>query len=64
MHGKGILTLENDYTYEGEFKYGLRHGEGVLKCLDSDYFYNGHWKNGVKNGFGIFTLFFNENLYI
>lgn len=60
MHGKGILTLENDYVYEGDFKFGLRHGEGILKCDNSDYFYNGQWNNGNKNGFGNIK----DNLFI
>lgn len=49
------------WTYEGTFKNGLFHGEGVLTCsLDQAFKYEGGFKQGQLNGFG--SLHINEQL--
>lgn len=54
MNGKGLLKLDNNFIYEGNFKNGLRHGEGILKSSLNNYLYKGDWRHGFKHGFGIF----------
>ena len=50
-HGKGKYeNLEEDIVYEGEWKYGLKHGEGKLKI--KDMFYEGMFYEGSKHKFG------------
>lgn len=48
--GKGKLILMNQSTYEGDFKNGLFHGQGVLKS--NKFIYKGQFVNGKREGFG------------
>ena len=50
----GSATEENS-TYEGEWKNGLKHGQGVLSFLDSPRKYEGMWFEGRASGFGVFS---------
>lgn len=34
MHGKGILTMADGTSYEGEYKEGRKHGMGKFKFTD------------------------------
>jgi len=40
-------------VYEGDFKSGMKHGKGVLKCEDGSE-YRGDFKDGVKSGQGVY----------
>ena len=40
--------------YEGGWKFGLRHGYGVIAYKDGTI-YKGTWQNGKKHGFGTMT---------
>ena len=48
-HGKEIQSL---VIYEGSFKQGKRHGEGVLSLPGGQLIYSGSWANGKKSGQG------------
>jgi hypothetical protein len=51
-HVSGTLVAANlEWIYEGGFKHGLRHGNGVLK-MKNGYFYEGEWEDNVQHGFG------------
>ncbi|KAK1737727.1 phosphatidylinositol-4-phosphate 5-kinase-related protein [Skeletonema marinoi] len=48
--GKKIYSY---WTYEGDWKNGMRHGEGTVKWPDGD-FYKGQWKDDSMHGQGIY----------
>lgn len=50
-HGKGIINIYNEGTYEGEFSYGEIDGSGVFKWNNGNY-YMGQMKKGKMNGLG------------
>ena len=51
-HGIGKLYLDfNKISYEGDFKYGLCEGNGIL-YLNNNEKYEGEFKNGNIHGFG------------
>mmetsp|Transcript_19379 Transcript_19379/g.33030 ORF Transcript_19379/g.33030 Transcript_19379/m.33030 type:complete len:268 (+) Transcript_19379:48-851(+) len=50
-HGRGRWTYSNGF-YEGEWKNGLRHGEGMYKWTDGSS-YSGQWKDDKKHGVGV-----------
>jgi len=45
-HGQGKFT-HADGTYEGEFKDGLPHGQGIETFADGSTTLEGTWENGV-----------------
>lgn len=50
--GQGkYINPEEGVEYEGQWKNGLRHGNGTLKYKNGAY-YQGEWQNGMKNGKG------------
>uniref|UniRef100_A0A6B2LET3 MORN repeat-containing protein n=1 Tax=Arcella intermedia TaxID=1963864 RepID=A0A6B2LET3_9EUKA len=52
-HGRqtyGKLEYDNHDFYEGQFKLGLKHGEG--KMISQDGIYNGQWVKDLKEGKG------------
>merc|ERR1712146_855020 len=53
-HGKGLVTLDDGSTYDGEFKNGKREGHGTRKYSDGRE-YIGDWENGNMEGRGIYT---------
>jgi len=67
MHGKGTLTFPppRDGQYTGEFRDGLRHGQGTLQrprhprpgnaVTDADGTYTGEWCKNQRHGQGTFT---------
>ena len=58
--GKGKYIYPKS-EYEGYFKNGKKHGQGVLK-FNNDYIYIGDYEEGFAHGKG--TLYFcNEILY-
>ena len=52
MHGKGTYTHVDGSKYEGEFKDGNMHGEGISTYPDGSSRYKGEFKNSLKNGKG------------
>ena len=50
--GEGILyDAQQRVIYEGQWKKGEYHGNGICTNLDGDT-YEGEWKNGQRNGRG------------
>ena len=57
-HGKGVMVYYKDNlggwkTYEGDFKEGIREGNGKMTYRNGDY-YEGEFKNWVRDGYGEF----------
>ena len=38
MHGQGELICKDGRIYRGGFRYGYKHGEGVMKYKDGSEF--------------------------
>jgi small GTP-binding protein len=67
MHGKGTLTFPSpdDGQYRGEFRNGLRHGQGTLQrprhprpgrtVTVADGTYTGEWSKNMRHGQGTST---------
>jgi hypothetical protein len=49
-NGYGILTIDEDRKYVGNWKDGLFHGYGEFNEYKKEY--KGEWKNGEKHGHG------------
>ena len=47
----GPYLLENGAVYDGQWKFGLRHGKGKQVWKDGSY-YEGYWKNNQAHGQG------------
>jgi len=61
-HGYGKYKFKNEYTYEGEFKNGIKCGKGkFISYIEREYIYEGEFENDVKCGKGKF-ISFNENI--
>ena len=59
QHGKGKMTWASGSVYEGEWKEGLQHGQGVysLRSAAGDInVYEGEWEEGKKHGRGKYTI--------
>jgi len=57
-HGKGVMVYYKDNlggwkTYEGDFKEGIREGNGKMTYRNGNY-YEGEFKNWVRDGYGEF----------
>ncbi|SMN01183.1 putative phosphatidylinositol-4-phosphate 5-kinase [uncultured Candidatus Thioglobus sp.] len=52
-NGYGSIDYDNG-TFEGNWKNGKRHGQGVYAWASGDR-YEGNWKNDKKHGQGVFT---------
>ena len=51
-HGKGRgKDPKNEYYYEGEYRYGKKHGKGN-ETANGPLIYEGEYSNGVLNGKG------------
>ena len=56
--GKGTATYPNGDIYEGNFKDGVRHGDGTYTYSqkgteEAKDTYVGSWHNNTKHGIGI-----------
>ena len=60
-HGKGIFIYKNGDEYKGEFKKGMKDGNGYYKNKEGEY--DGFWKNNKKDGHGKYT-FKNGDLFM
>lgn len=49
-----VYTDDNGGIYKGEFKDGLRHGQGVFTTRGGRYIWEGQWANGCMNGYGTY----------
>ena len=43
--------MRDGSTYEGEWKYNLRHGFGTLNARNGEV-YKGEWSQGMEHGKG------------
>merc|ERR1712146_482981 len=50
-HGKGVITIDDGFIYDGDWKNGKMEGHGAMKYLNGDK-YDGEWKNFKKEGRG------------
>ena len=50
------VKFEEGTKYEGEFKDGKRHGQGILKDSDGKIIYEGEWKDDKPDGKGTITI--------
>jgi len=46
--GDGTMAYVNSDTYEGQWRMGLRHGNGTLRT--KEYTYTGTWAKDIKQG--------------
>lgn len=53
--GKGKATYPSGDTYEGEYRAGLREGEGVYVYKAKGWRYAGGFKAGLRHGLGTMT---------
>jgi hypothetical protein len=52
--GSGTLRADDGAVYDGDWKGGLRHGNGVFATVEGDL-YRGEWENDVHHGQGTFV---------
>ena len=62
-HGKGKYIFENGDYYIGQFKNGLRDGEGIQYYNNKKIQYEGIWKEDKRNGSGKY-YYENGNYFI
>ena len=48
--GKAQVQYPNGDQYDGDFKNGVREGEGTMVYGESGNKYEGQWKNNLKEG--------------
>ena len=51
-HGNGKYIYPNGDTYEGEWNYGIREGEGTFTYKDDSHTYVGNFLANVFHGWG------------
>jgi len=51
----GFEHWSNRSKYDGEFRYGEKHGKGKLVWQDQST-YQGQWQNGLMDGEGLQTF--------
>ena len=56
LKGLGHMLWKIVVYYVGEWKFGFRHGKGVLHYADGKIKYKGDWVNGKFDGYGTFYL--------
>ena len=52
---KRVLVAVCGWRYEGEFREGKRHGQGVMEWRDGTR-YEGEWSEGRRHGQGVYTF--------
>ena len=55
LQGTEFLYKEPQDLYRGEWKEGLRHGNGTM-WYENGYIYEGDWKDGLRHGNGKYRL--------
>ncbi len=58
-NGYGKIEMNNNSSYEGCWRYGVRQGEGLF--ISESFNYNGLWKENKMHGEGEFVQFFENN---
>lgn len=53
LDGKGVLTADGGYRYEGEWKDSKMQGYGIL-CMRNGCRYEGEWLENEMHGYGIY----------
>ncbi|MCU0341427.1 MAG: hypothetical protein MUE30_16230 [Spirosomaceae bacterium] len=61
--GLGIYVHESGERYEGDFRYGKRHGTGVQYYPDGRMKYKGDFRNDRREGYGAY-YFTNGDKYV
>jgi len=56
LNGQHTDTYSNGDTYDGEWKDGKPHGQGIKDFFESGAQYNGEWKDGKYHGQGTYTF--------
>eukprot|EP01034_Spumella_vulgaris_P026146 gene26146-32680_t len=56
QHGTGILKAGDQVVYSGEWREGLRHGQGELHGVEDGTVFIGQFSGGLKSGDGVETL--------
>jgi len=51
--GKGRYVHSTGLVYEGDYKQGLKHGQGKLCNSDETTSYEGEFKDGLPHGKGV-----------
>ena len=54
--GKAQVQYPNGDQYDGDFKNGIREGEGTMTYGETGNKYEGEWKNNMKDGIGKMTF--------
>ena len=54
--GKAQVQYPNGDQYDGDFKNGIREGEGTMTYGETGNKYEGQWKNNLKDGIGKMTF--------
>jgi hypothetical protein len=54
LNGAGKFIHNTEGYYEGNWKNGKRHGEGIHYNYDGTKKYDGEWLNGKRHGYGIY----------
>jgi hypothetical protein len=58
VNGRGFLVYTEGSQYEGDWKNGKRHGQGILVLFSHDgkptSGYTGEWRNDTMHGHGVF----------
>lgn len=49
-HGYGVCEYPNGEVYEGNWRYGLKHGQGSMKMRGTAESYVGYWDFDVRQG--------------
>ena len=70
QEGRGVFVRENQERYDGEFQYGVKHGDGILYYANGKIKYKGTFFEDLRTGTGTYYFpngeryvgQFNENL--
>ena len=52
IHGKGKIKYKNGDIYEGDFKQGIKEGEGIYRFKPGLRVYTGQFKSDTITGHG------------
>ena len=52
IHGKGKIKYKNGDIYEGDFKQGIKEGEGIYRFKPGLRVYTGQFKSDTITGLG------------
>lgn len=63
MNDQGVFVATDGSKYIGEFKEGLRHGDGILKIVATGDLYNGPFEGDKSNGRGALKLANGDEYY-